>query len=116
MGATFLTIPAFAVASHHVSAARKARFALTLALCGEHRRGKHLERNLSIQSGVVRAVDDALAAAADELHEVIASGDDGAVGRGFGVPGTRADTCEEMDRALRRALAEPGPALIEAVI
>jgi acetolactate synthase-1/2/3 large subunit len=35
--------------------------------------------------------------------------------RGFGVPGVRAETAEELAAALARAVAEPGPALIEAV-
>ena len=33
-----------------------------------------------------------------------------------GVPGSRAATCEELDAALGRALAEDGPHLIEAVL
>jgi acetolactate synthase-1/2/3 large subunit len=37
-----------------------------------------------------------------------------ALARGFGVPGTRVDDAGELDRALARALAEPGPHLIEA--
>jgi acetolactate synthase-1/2/3 large subunit len=36
--------------------------------------------------------------------------------RGMGVPGTRATTGEELVAQLGRALATPGPALIEAVI
>lgn len=36
--------------------------------------------------------------------------------RGLGVPGTRADTAEGFCDAFARALAEPGPALIEAVL
>jgi acetolactate synthase-1/2/3 large subunit len=36
--------------------------------------------------------------------------------RGMGVPGVRAETVEEFVAAFRRALAEPGPQLIEAVI
>ncbi|MER5390656.1 acetolactate synthase large subunit [Saccharopolyspora sp. NPDC002686] len=39
-----------------------------------------------------------------------------AAARGFGVPGTRATTGPELLDALRRAHAEPGPHLIEAVI
>jgi acetolactate synthase-1/2/3 large subunit len=39
-----------------------------------------------------------------------------ALGRGFGVPSRRVETAEEMTDALRRALAEPGPHLIEAVL
>ena len=35
---------------------------------------------------------------------------------GFGVPAVRATTAEEMSGALERALAEPGPHLIEAVV
>jgi acetolactate synthase I/II/III large subunit len=38
------------------------------------------------------------------------------LGRGMGVPATRADTAEEFIAAFRRALAEPGPCLIEAVL
>jgi len=34
--------------------------------------------------------------------------------RGMGVPGERADDCEAFNNALRRALATPGPYLIEA--
>jgi len=36
--------------------------------------------------------------------------------RGLGVPGTRADTADGFCDAFARALAEPGPALIEAVL
>jgi acetolactate synthase-1/2/3 large subunit len=36
--------------------------------------------------------------------------------RGFGVPGTRVETAAALAAALRRALAEPGPHLIEAVL
>lgn len=36
--------------------------------------------------------------------------------RGMGVPASRAETAEDLARALRAALAEPGPYLIEAVI
>jgi acetolactate synthase I/II/III large subunit len=36
--------------------------------------------------------------------------------RGLGVPATRADTAETFAAAFRRALSEPGPCLIEAVI
>lgn len=36
--------------------------------------------------------------------------------RGFGVAGTRVETAEELDRALGRALSEPGPHLIEALL
>jgi acetolactate synthase-1/2/3 large subunit len=36
--------------------------------------------------------------------------------RGMGVPGTSADTAEDFIAAFRRALAEPGPRLIEAVL
>ena len=35
--------------------------------------------------------------------------------RGMGVPGTRVDTAEALDAALARAVATPGPHLIEAV-
>lgn len=36
--------------------------------------------------------------------------------QGMGVPGTRATTAEEFSEQLERALAEPGPHLIEAVV
>src|SRR4051794_3149463 len=36
--------------------------------------------------------------------------------RGMGVPGTRAETADELAGQLRRALAEPGPHLIAAVL
>jgi len=36
--------------------------------------------------------------------------------RGMGVPGERAETAEEFAAALARALAEPGPYLVEAVL
>jgi len=36
--------------------------------------------------------------------------------RGMGVPATRAETADDLVRQLERALAEPGPSLIEAVI
>ena len=36
--------------------------------------------------------------------------------RGMGVPGSRAETVEEFIAAFRRALAAPGPQLIEAVL
>lgn len=39
-----------------------------------------------------------------------------ALGRAQGVPGERVETCEAFDDALARALAEPGPHLIEAVV
>ena len=35
---------------------------------------------------------------------------------GMGVPATRATTAEEFCTQLERALAEPGPALIEAIV
>ncbi len=35
---------------------------------------------------------------------------------GMGVPATRATTAEELVDQLRRALAEPGPHLIQAVL
>jgi acetolactate synthase-1/2/3 large subunit len=38
------------------------------------------------------------------------------IATGFGVPACRADTAEELNDALRRAVAEPGPHLIETVI
>jgi acetolactate synthase-1/2/3 large subunit len=39
-----------------------------------------------------------------------------ALGRGFGVPGERVETAEALSAALLRALREPGPHLIEAVL
>jgi acetolactate synthase-1/2/3 large subunit len=39
-----------------------------------------------------------------------------ALARGMGVPGSRATTAEELADQLRRALAEPGPHLIDAVL
>ena len=38
------------------------------------------------------------------------------IARGLGVPATRPETGEELVGALKRALAEPGPHLIEAVV
>jgi len=38
------------------------------------------------------------------------------ISTGLGVPATRATTGEELDQALRRAYAEPGPHLIEAMV
>jgi len=39
-----------------------------------------------------------------------------ALARGMGVPATRAETAEQFTRHLERALAEPGPTLIDAVV
>jgi acetolactate synthase-1/2/3 large subunit len=39
-----------------------------------------------------------------------------AIARGFGVPATRATTADEFATQLARTLAEPGPALIEAMV
>jgi acetolactate synthase I/II/III large subunit len=39
-----------------------------------------------------------------------------ALARGLGVPATRATTADEMGDQLARALAEPGPSLVEAVV
>jgi acetolactate synthase-1/2/3 large subunit len=39
-----------------------------------------------------------------------------ALARGMGVPASRAVTAAEFARQLRRALAEPGPHLIEAIV
>jgi len=39
-----------------------------------------------------------------------------ALARGFGVPAERADTAEDLSRALERSFCEPGPHLIEAVL
>jgi acetolactate synthase-1/2/3 large subunit len=39
-----------------------------------------------------------------------------ALAAGMGVPGVRVQTAEEMADALRRAAAEPGPHLVEAVV
>jgi acetolactate synthase I/II/III large subunit len=38
------------------------------------------------------------------------------IARGLGVPAVRVTTAEELDAALRRAHAEPGPHLIEAIV
>jgi acetolactate synthase I/II/III large subunit len=38
------------------------------------------------------------------------------IANGMGVPAARADTCEDFTAALDRALAEPGPHLIEALV
>jgi len=38
------------------------------------------------------------------------------ISSGLGVPATRVTTAEELDRALRRAYAEPGPHLVEAIV
>jgi acetolactate synthase-1/2/3 large subunit len=38
------------------------------------------------------------------------------LGKGFGVPSQRVDTAEQLTDALERAIAEPGPSLIEVVI
>jgi acetolactate synthase-1/2/3 large subunit len=35
---------------------------------------------------------------------------------GFGVPAVRVTTAEELTGALRRAHAEPGPHLVEAIV
>lgn len=39
-----------------------------------------------------------------------------AIARGFGVPATRAATADDFAKQLARALSEPGPALIEAMV
>jgi acetolactate synthase-1/2/3 large subunit len=39
-----------------------------------------------------------------------------ALARGMGVPATRATDAQELTAQLERALAEPGPALVEAVL
>jgi acetolactate synthase I/II/III large subunit len=39
-----------------------------------------------------------------------------AISTGLGVPAVRVTTAEELDRELRRAYAEPGPHLIEAIV
>ena len=39
-----------------------------------------------------------------------------ALAQGMGVPGERAETAEDLAAALRRALAEPGPHLVQAVL
>jgi acetolactate synthase-1/2/3 large subunit len=39
-----------------------------------------------------------------------------AVSRGLGVPATQATTADELSDQLARALAEPGPTLIEAMV
>jgi acetolactate synthase-1/2/3 large subunit len=37
------------------------------------------------------------------------------IAKGFGVPSTRVTDTDELTRAFKRALAEPGPHLIEAM-
>ena len=39
-----------------------------------------------------------------------------ALATGMGVPATRATTADELGEQLGRALAEPGPAVVEAVL
>jgi acetolactate synthase-1/2/3 large subunit len=39
-----------------------------------------------------------------------------AIARGFGVPASRAETADDFAKQLARALDEPGPALIEAMV
>jgi acetolactate synthase I/II/III large subunit len=39
-----------------------------------------------------------------------------ALAKGFGVPSVRVDTAEQLTRELERAIAEPGPHLIEALV
>jgi acetolactate synthase-1/2/3 large subunit len=39
-----------------------------------------------------------------------------AIAKGFGVPASRATTADDFAKQLERALAEPGPALIEAMV
>ncbi len=39
-----------------------------------------------------------------------------ALARGMGVDGTRAETAEDLVQALERALREPGPHLIDAIL
>jgi acetolactate synthase-1/2/3 large subunit len=39
-----------------------------------------------------------------------------ALARGLGVPGVRVETAEALSSELARAVAEPGPHLIEAVL
>jgi acetolactate synthase-1/2/3 large subunit len=39
-----------------------------------------------------------------------------ALSQGLGVPATRATTADELSDQLARAIAEPGPSLIEAVV
>jgi acetolactate synthase-1/2/3 large subunit len=38
------------------------------------------------------------------------------ISTGMGVPATRVSTAQDLDQALRRAYAEPGPHLIEAIV
>ncbi|MFJ9908200.1 acetolactate synthase large subunit [Streptomyces sp. NPDC101152] len=38
------------------------------------------------------------------------------IGEGFGVPSVRVDTAAELNEALERAIAEPGPHLVEVVV
>ena len=39
-----------------------------------------------------------------------------ALAKGMGVPGVRAESADTFAEALRRALGEPGPSLVEAVL
>lgn len=39
-----------------------------------------------------------------------------AIGHGMGVPSVRVESCEELNAALDRAVTEPGPHLIEAIV
>jgi acetolactate synthase-1/2/3 large subunit len=39
-----------------------------------------------------------------------------AISTGLGVPAVRVTTAEDLDQALRRACAQPGPHLIEAIV
>jgi acetolactate synthase-1/2/3 large subunit len=39
-----------------------------------------------------------------------------ALARGFGMPASRATSADDFGKQLERALAEPGPALIEAIV
>ena len=39
-----------------------------------------------------------------------------AIARGYGVPATRACTLDELAQCFGRALAQPGPSLVEVVV
>lgn len=78
----------------------------------------HANRGYRIlQVELARAGVDQPGAAASALTELDRPGIDWtALAAGFGVPAERAATGEELTRALRHAVEESGPHLIEAVL
>ncbi len=83
---------------------------VTTVVCA-NRRYRILQAELA-RAGVTQPGPKALSLT-DLAHPVI---DWTQLSRGFGVPASRACTDEELADSLQRALAEPGPYLIEAVI